>query len=124
MTLSQEITESEFPIMKILWENDELSIREVHDRLSKQKEWAYSTTKTTMDRMVKKGLLKRESKHHVFLYSAIISKAQGMLKWVHFIADGFFASSPQDVVAMFTDSGALSAQEADELRALIDEDLR
>lgn len=119
MNTSQEITESEFPIMKILWENDELSIREVHDLLSQHKEWAYSTTKTTMDRMVKKGLLKRENKHNVFLYSANISKAQGMLKWVHFIADGFFASSPQDVVAMFTASGTLTQAEADELHSLL-----
>ncbi len=122
MTNSQEITESEFPIMKILWENGELSIREVHDQLVSTKDWAYSTTKTTMDRMIKKGLLDRKRQHNVYLYHPLISKAQGMVKWVRFFADGFLGSSPQQVVAMFTESGTLSISEANELSALIEED--
>jgi BlaI family penicillinase repressor len=122
MNSTQEITESEFPIMKILWEKHELSIREVHDLLLESKDWAYSTTKTTMDRMVKKGLLERHSRHHVFLYRPLISKAQGMLKWVRFFADGFLSGSPQDVVAMFTQSGSLTQSEADELQNLLKDD--
>ncbi len=122
MTISQEITESELPIMKILWEKGELSVREVHDQLLSSKDWAYSTTKTTMDRMAKKGLLDRKNQHNVFLYYPLISKAQGLVKWVRFFADGFLSRSPQEVVAMFTESGTLTRDEAHELHSLLKDD--
>ena len=72
-----ELTKTEFDILRILWKSGRLSVRELHDQMIENYSWAYSTTKTMMDRMVKKELLKREQFHGIFLYSPLISRPKG-----------------------------------------------
>ena len=61
-----ELSKAEYDILRILWKHERLSVREVHDQLVDTYNWAYTTTKTMMDRMVKKELLNREDFHGVF----------------------------------------------------------
>jgi len=117
-----EISQSEFHILQTLWKNGEQSVREVHDSLSAKTGWAYTTTKTTMDRMSKKGLLQRDSFHGVFVYKPLITKSQGMVKWVHFFADGILETDYSSVVTMFSKTGALSEDEIVELRSLLEKE--
>lgn len=117
-----EISRAEFLILRSIWKNGRQSVREVHDSLSPETGWAYTTTKTIMDRMSKKGLLERESFHGVFIYKALVSKSQGLVKWVHFIADGILETDYSDVVTMFSKTGALSEEEIDELRSLLEKE--
>ena len=53
--------------MQILWSAEELSVREVMQRLPAKR--AYTTVMTTMARLFTKGLLKRRAQHRKFLYS-------------------------------------------------------
>ena len=69
-----DLSRAEYDILNIIWPKGRLSIREVHDELQSTYQWAYSTTKTMMDRMVQKGLLQREEFHRVFLYKPLIKK--------------------------------------------------
>ncbi len=118
--MSFNVTEPEFLILRILWREGALSVREIHDQLSNQNGWAYTTTKTVMDRMAKKDVLSRESSHGVFLYRPLISKSQGMLRWVKFIANGLFETDYNEVVTMFSKRGLLSDSEIDELYNLLE----
>jgi predicted transcriptional regulator len=52
-----ELTDAEWAIMRVVWENEPCAAGTVQEALKKTKDWAYSTVKTTMDRMVKKGFL-------------------------------------------------------------------
>jgi len=117
-----EISAAEFQVLKILWKKEPQSVREVHDQLTQVTGWAYSTTKTTMDRMAKKELLQRQSFHGVFLYQSLVSKSQGLVKWVRFFADGILETDYSNVVNMFSQSGNLSESEIEELRDLLDKD--
>jgi predicted transcriptional regulator len=75
-----------------------------------------------MDRMSKKGLLKRHGFHGVFLYKPLISRPQGLFRWVQFMADRVLEMSYGDVVSLFAQNKKLSAEEIEELRALLDEE--
>ena len=55
-----ELLESEWVILETVWELEPCAAPTVQESLSGTKEWAYSTVKTIMDRMVKKGLLKKK----------------------------------------------------------------
>jgi BlaI family penicillinase repressor len=50
-----ELTEAEWEIMKVVWENQPCAAGTVQEALVAKKGWAYSTVKTTMDRMVEKA---------------------------------------------------------------------
>ena len=54
-----QLAPAELDVMKVLWTAGGLSAREVHERLAEQTGWAYSTTRTMIERMVKKGLVAR-----------------------------------------------------------------
>lgn len=125
MSKKQEIPDlsrAEFDILRILWKHERLSVREVHDQLVEIYNWAYSTTKTMMDRMVSKKLLKREEFHRVFLYRALITKPQGLMRWIRFFADRVLEMDQGTVVSMFARSKSLSPDEIEELSRLLEED--
>lgn len=73
--VSLELTEVEWTIMKVVWDNQPCAAGTVQEALAEEKGWAYSTVKTTMDRMVQKGLLEIKKIRNLQLFSSTISKS-------------------------------------------------
>lgn len=71
-----DLFESEWAILKVVWEREPCAAPEVQERLASQKQWAYTTVKTMMDRMVKKGLLNVEKIRNLNLYRSAITQKQ------------------------------------------------
>jgi len=71
-----ELFDSEWAILQVVWEQQPCTAPAVQEALQKERDWAYTTVKTMMDRMVKKGLLTTEKIRNLYLYRAAISKAQ------------------------------------------------
>jgi predicted transcriptional regulator len=55
-------------VIEIVWERDEVTVRDVHARFDGKV--AYTTVMTTLDRLFKKGLLARTKRARAFAYSA------------------------------------------------------
>ena len=119
-----QLTPAELEVMKILWASEGLSAREVHERLSERLEWAYSTTRTTVERMVRKGLVDKKPFHGLHIYSASVSRATGIARMVRDFATQVLETSHVPVVSLFADSGKLSDEEINELRKLLDDEER
>jgi predicted transcriptional regulator len=61
--------ELEHAVMNILWSRpSSLSVREVHELLAAQRELAYTTVMTVLDRLAKKGLATRHLEGRAWLY--------------------------------------------------------
>ena len=114
-----EPSKAEYDILRILWKNGRQTVREVHDKLQATSGWAYTTTKTMMDRMVNKELLKREDFHGINLYEANISRPAGMAKLVEFFADRVLEVDAGTIVSMFSANGTMSDEEIKELEELL-----
>ncbi len=69
-----ELTEAEWTIMKVVWENEPCAAGTVQEALESTKDWAYSTVKTTMDRMTTKGLLEITRIRNLQLFSSKITE--------------------------------------------------
>jgi BlaI family transcriptional regulator, penicillinase repressor len=110
---------AELDIMKVLWQSGRLSAREIHDRVAPATGWAYSTTRTVVERMVPKGLLVKEDSHGLHLYGPAISRAQGMARFVQEFAEQVLGLSSPPVATLFAESAALTKAEIDELRQLL-----
>jgi predicted transcriptional regulator len=54
-------------VMKEIWRNKEMSVRQMTDSLKNRV--AYTTVMTTLDRLYKKGLVERRKEGRAFLYS-------------------------------------------------------
>jgi BlaI family transcriptional regulator, penicillinase repressor len=71
-----ELFDSEWAILQKVWELEPCAAPTVQEALQDEKGWAYTTVKTMMDRMVKKGLLKAEKIRNLYLYRSAVTRVQ------------------------------------------------
>ena len=114
-----DLSRAEFDILRVLWKEGRQSVREVHDQLQETRGWAYTTTKTMMDRMVAKRLLEREAFHGVALYRPLVSKPAGLARLVEFFASRVLETDATTVVALFAQGEALTSAELRELERMV-----
>ena len=69
--------ELEQAVMDILWSRpSRRSVREVHELLSTDRDLAYTTVMTVLDRLAKKGLLLRNLEGRAWLYAPARSRVE------------------------------------------------
>lgn len=122
MATIPDLSKAEYDVLRVLWRLRQASVREVHDRLEADTGWAYTTTKTVMDRMAAKGLLERENLHGAFVYRPLVSRAAGLARFVRFFADRVVERDLGTVLGLFRDSETLSEEELAELERLVQDD--
>ncbi|WP_068775885.1 BlaI/MecI/CopY family transcriptional regulator [Paenibacillus sp. FJAT-26967] len=64
----------EAKIMELLWEAEELSIKEVQQRLKQDKPINFNTAMTVMNRLVDKGILQKRAEGRLSLFRPVQSK--------------------------------------------------
>jgi len=116
-----DLNETELEIMKALWTMRKGSARELHDSVGARFSWTYSTTRTVLERMVKKGYLTKESFHGLYLYAPAISKAAGLARFVHHFASRVLETDLAPVVSLLAESETLTPEELDDLNRILDD---
>ena len=115
-----ELTEGEWEIMKVVWEKEPCAAGDVQDELARSRDWAYSTVKTLMDRMVDKGLLKIEKVRNLQLFRACIDRVEARRGEFRKMLKRAFDGALTPMMQFLLEHEDLSKQEASELRKLID----
>ncbi|WDI31454.1 BlaI/MecI/CopY family transcriptional regulator [Hyphococcus flavus] len=116
-----QLSKSELAILKVLWTDAPLSAREIQERVGQQLDWSFSTTRTTLSRMVDKALLRLDTKHGVRVYTPVESKARTLSGVMREFFDTFFEMKGPLPTAAFHDSKILSEEEWLELDRLLNE---
>jgi predicted transcriptional regulator len=117
----QPLGELEQAVMEVIWGHFPTTAREVCDRMTGRWERAYTTIMTTMDRLHRKGLLRREKDGLAWRYEPAFSKAS----FEKMLADGLAASILEahgdTALAAFVDAAAkVDESMLDRLRQLIE----
>ncbi|WP_267397013.1 MULTISPECIES: BlaI/MecI/CopY family transcriptional regulator [unclassified Sphingomonas] len=110
---------TELEILKIFWEHERLSARELHDRLDEANCWSISTTRTMLERMRAKNLLSREAVHGIAVYAAVDGKVQVLGSVIRRLARGVLEVRGELPVNAFSGSALLSAAELAEIAELV-----
>ncbi len=101
-------------IMEAVWAADgPISVREVHGRIGEDRELAYTTVMTVLDRLAKKGLLLRERDGRAYRYTPAQSRDELVAGAMHTALEGDAADRNAALVAFV---GRVSADEAEALR--------
>ena len=114
-----ELTEGEWVIMKVVWENEPCAAGTVQEALAETKDWAYSTVKTTMDRMVAKGLLKITKIRNLQLFSSRISQAEAKKGEFAKMLKRAFDGALTPMMQFLIEQDDFSKDDLDNLRQLI-----
>lgn len=74
MYLSAEITNSEWQIMRVLWQNGPSTSQKVIEEIHKINGWSPTTIKTFLSRLTKKGIVGFEKHGKAYLYSTALTE--------------------------------------------------
>jgi len=121
VNFNAELTEAEWAIMKVVWENEPCAAGTVQDALSQTKDWAYSTVKTTMDRMAAKGLLEIQKIRNLQLFSSVISEVDAKRGEFRKMLKRAFDGALTPMMQFLIDHEGLSKAESTQLRKLVNE---
>jgi len=116
-----ELFESEWAILQAVWELEPCAAPTVQEALQSKKGWAYTTVKTMMDRMVKKGLLKTEKIRNLYLYSSVITQSQAQKSEIVRTLKRAFNGTLTPMMQFLIENDELSEEEYRYLERLIKE---
>ncbi|MHC4474255.1 MAG: BlaI/MecI/CopY family transcriptional regulator [Planctomycetota bacterium] len=117
---SIELTEAEWAIMKVVWENEPCAAGTVQEALAASRDWAYSTVKTTMDRMVNKGFLRIEKIRNLQLFSSCLSEVEAKRGELRKMLKRAFDGALTPMMQFLIEHEGLSTDQAEQLRKLVD----
>ena len=116
---SFELFEGEWAILQVVWEHEPCAAPAVQEVLRESKGWAYTTVKTTMDRMVRKGFLTKERVRNLYLYRSAITRAQAQRNELLRTAQRAFNGALTPMVQFLMESKRLSEEDYQYLERLI-----
>lgn len=114
-----ELTETEWTIIKAIWENEPCTAPAIQQELEKKTAWTYSTVRTVMDRMVVKGLLAAKKERNVTLYSSTVTRAQAQRGELLYALKNAFNGALTPMVQCLIETKDLNAEELAQLESLI-----
>lgn len=118
---SEHPTELELEILKVLWEESPLPVREVRARLESEaaRPLAHSSVITMLNIMHRKGFLRRKKDGKSFLFSPCVQKDSVTGKMMGDLLTRAFGNSATAMVLNLIETADLDADELSELRKLI-----
>jgi len=116
---SAELSEAEWDIMRVVWDQEPCAAGTVQDALEGSRQWAYSTVKTMMDRMVAKGMLKITKIRNLQLFSSQINVAQAKKGELKRMLKRAFDGALTPLVQFLVEQDEFSKEDIKELRAFV-----
>ena len=113
-----ELTEAEWAIMRAVWQHQPCAAGTVQEALVADRGWAYSTVKTTMDRMVRKGLLQTQRIRNLQLYSTTVDEVQAKRGEFYRMLKRAFGGTLAPMMQFLVEHEGLSADDARQLREM------
>lgn len=117
---SEHPTELELEILKILWEESPLPVREVRERLERAgRKLAHSTVITMLNIMVRKGYLRRKMDGKACLFTPKVGRDRVAGGIVGDVLSRMFEGSATAMLLNLLETADLDSDELAEIRRLI-----
>ena len=115
---------AQIEIMNLVWGRGEVTVTEVWKALEERRPVARTTVLTVIDRLVKKGWLRRRAAGQQHFYSAARSREATLGGLVERLVDTVFAGSAENLVVALLDGRGVTDDEAKRIRNLIQQSRR
>ena len=116
----KNISDSEYSIMKILWEADKkMSVSDVCSALEGN-EWTPSTVSTFLQRLLKKGVVDCDKKGKSNLYYPLIAQSDYNLCETENFLTKMYKGSVKNLVAALYENKKLSKDDIDDLKKMFE----
>jgi predicted transcriptional regulator len=110
--------------MEALWERSPATVRDVMDRLGARTGWAYTTVKTTLERMAAKGAVRRRPRDRVGWFEPLVSRRTARRSAVRSLLDRAFDGAFGSLLHHLVSEEKISPGDRRRLMELLEEDDR
>lgn len=115
--MTEKLFSSEIKVLELLWENGEMSAKELAAALSEKIGWSKTTTYTVIKKCVEKGAVLRTEPG--FVCKAAVSKNEVQETEAFELVDRLFGGSPDLLVSALIGSGKISPEQLKNLREMV-----
>lgn len=115
-----KISEAEWEVMQVLWEEAPLAAAEVFERLEKRG-WKLNTVRTFLTRLEQKKALKAASRDGVRVFSPAVTRAACLRGESKSFVNRFFRGAAGALLMHFAEETKLSDRELAELEKILKE---
>ena len=116
----KSLTDVEWVIMEVVWLHQPCTAGTVQEALAAAHGWAYSTVKTTMDRMVAKGLLATQPVRNLQMFVPLVSRTEAKRNELRRLLGRAFNGALTPMIQFLVEDEGLTADEVKQLRKLLD----
>jgi BlaI family penicillinase repressor len=116
------LTEQELEIMKIVWERDRATVRDVYESLLERRKIAYTTVMTMMNILEQKKYLRKSAEDRAYIYRPAKPKKQVIKGMVREFVDRVFNGSAEPLLVHLIEDSKLTNKELDEIARMIRKD--
>lgn len=113
-----KLYDSDLQIMDILWDEGDLSAKDIAQILNKTVGWSKTTTYTMIQKCVQKGAVERRDPGYIC--HALVSRDKIGSEQTDEVIDRLYGGAPDLLVASLLNRRKLSRDEIDRLRRMID----
>ncbi|MHC4175956.1 MAG: BlaI/MecI/CopY family transcriptional regulator, partial [Planctomycetota bacterium] len=119
MTADPTPTERELEILKILWERDEATVREVHEEISRFLPMVQNTVQSFLRTMEEKGLVRHRVEGRTFIYRPVFQRDKTNQRLVSRLLQRAFDGAVDQLVQSVLSLEQATPKELARLEALI-----
>ncbi len=117
-----ELSDFELEVMQLFWSNPESTAPQIHQLIIQKREVSYSTGKTIIDRLEKKGALDRCGQQgRTIFYKANIQRSQLSRPMIKDFINRLFLGKSRPLVAHILQEEQLSLDDISYLESLLKE---
>jgi len=120
-TKSRTLTEQELEIMKVVWDLQTATVRDVYEVLLRRRKIAYTTVMTMMNILGEKGYLKKRAEDKAHVYRPAQAKARVIRAMVQEFVARVFNGSAQPLLVQLVKDRQLSGKDLAEISRQIKE---
>ncbi len=114
-------TDAELAILNVLWAQGACTVRDVHERLSQDREMGYTTVLKLMQIMFEKGLVTRDDSQRSHVYKARQKEQTTQRMLVTDLLVRAFGGSTEKLVMQALSAKKATKEELAEIRRLLNE---
>lgn len=121
MTELTRLTAQELELMKIIWQRQPVTVRDVYEVLRQTRKPAYTTVMTMMGILEKKGHLERSKEGRAYVYRSTRPRHQTVAGLVRDFVDKVFDGSAKPLVMNLVEDEAISPEDWEEIVKRVEE---
>ena len=119
--MQERISDAEFAIMEVLWDQAPLTATDVATRISVGRDWSLTTVKTLLSRLLAKSVVGHSQDGRRFLYSPLVERADYVTGESRRFVDRLFGGKLMPLVAHLAEQEALSKADIAEIERILRE---